>query len=482
MRSLLLRIFVICWVTNLAVIVVFMVMAAWIGFLPGPAHGPGFPGNHVIVAGQVAVSILAREDREAVQQYLAIVEQVTGSPIFVLNDRGEDVLDRPVPQPAERMAQQIRDGERSKMIATSAGLWVGDFVPDPKGGKFIAVGMLLPPTSKTLFELPGPLAMPMLGIIVTAGVIAFVLAHYITGPVRKLRSATQQFATGNLAARAAQSVVRRKDAIGDLGREFDLMASRVEALMTSQQRLLRDVSHELRSPLARLNVALGIARRKAGTEASDALVRIEQEAEQLNALIGQLLALSRLESLELVAELAELQLLALVEEVVSDANFEGEQDGRMASIVKRESCIVRGVQQLLRSAVENVLRNAISYTAPGSKVEVAISMRAEQGRPHGVVSIRDYGPGIPEEHLLSIFRPFHRVDDARDRNRGGAGLGLAIADRAMRVHGGWITASNALGGGLLVELFVPAAIATRTDDPRFAKPQGKFRRSWQSLS
>ena len=456
MRSLLLRILMICWVTNLAVIAVFMVIAAWIGFLPGPGYGPGFPGNHVIVAGQAAVLILGREDREAVRQYLASVEQVTGSPIFVLNDRGEDVLDRPVPQSAERMARQIRDGEGSNKIATSAGLWVGDFVRDPKGGSFIAVGTLLPPASKALFELAGPLAMPLLGFIVTAGVIAFVLAHSVTGPVRKLRSVTQQFAAGNLAARAAESVVTRKDAIGDLGREFDLMAARIEALMTSQQRLLRDVSHELRSPLARLNVALGIARRKAGTEASDALVRIEQEAEQLNALIGQLLALSRLDSLEFGAEPVELQLLALVEEVVSDANFEGEQNGRTASIVKRESCMVRGVQQLLRSAVENVLRNAMSYTAPGSKVEVAIAMRVEQGRPHAVVSIRDHGPGIPEEHVLSVFRPFYRVDDARDRNRGGVGLGLAIADRAVRIHGGWITASNAAGGGLLVELFVPA--------------------------
>ena len=226
--------------------------------------------------------------------------------------------------------------------------------------------------------------------------------------------------------------------------------------------MLQDVSHELRSPLARLNLALGIAARKAGAEAQDALDRIEHEAEQLNELIGQLLTLSRLESTHENLERSKLDLLVIVNEVAADADFEAEARGCKVRVTKRDSCIVRGVETLLRSAIENVLRNAISYTARGTDVEVEISRQIESGQPHAVVTIRDHGPGVPQEHLESIFRPFHRVEDARDRNRGGTGLGLAIAARAAHIHGGSISADTAPEGGLIVKLRIPA-VTCETD-------------------
>ncbi len=466
MKSLFLRIFILCWITNVLVFAAFVLLATQTDLLPRPTRGLGFPGSHITVAGQAAVSILNHGGSQAVNEYFENLEQTTGSEVYVLNDLGQEVLDRPLPQQAERTAKRIREDEHPKSWDPRRDHWVGDFIRGPNGERFIVVGMLRRPPPAML---PGPLAMPMLGIVVTAGVIALVLAYYVTSPVRRLRTATQRFAAGDLAARVGPTVAKRSDAIGDLGREFDLMASRIESLITAQRRLLQDVSHELRSPLARLNVALGIASRKAGTDARDALSRIEHEAEQLNELIGQLLTLSRLESSHLDMERREIDLSTVVDGVAADADFEAEERGCKVRLIRRESCLVRGVEPLLRSAIENVLRNAIAYTARGTDVEVEVSRRVEPGGPHAVVSVRDHGPGVPEEHMSSIFDPFHRVEDARDRDRGGAGLGLAIAARAARVHGGRITASNAPEGGLIVELCIPAAI--RSSDSVSVDPE-----------
>jgi two-component system sensor histidine kinase CpxA len=447
------------------VIAAFVLLVTQTDLLPRPTRGHRFPGSHLVIAGQAAVSVLNHGGAAAVSEYFKNLERTSESPMYVLSDHGEELLDRPLPQAAEMVVQRIREGASANTPGPRVGRWVGESIKGPDGERFIVVGMLPPRPPGRLFRLWGPLAMPMPAIVVAAGVIAFVLAYYVVSPVRKLRAAAERFATGNLAARVGPPVVMRNDAIGELGREFNLMASRIESLITAQRRLLQDVSHELRSPLARLNVALGIAFRKAGADAEGALSRIEHEAERLNELIGHLLTLSRLESSQADMERCAFDLSAVVEGIVADAYFEAQERGCAAHLTKRESCIVHGVESLLRSAIENVLRNAISYTPRGTDVEVEISRQAENGEPCAVVSVRDRGPGVPQEHLASIFRPFHRVEDARERDRGGVGLGLAIAARAARIHGGRITASNAPDGGLIVRLWIPAAKAGGSDEP-----------------
>jgi two-component system sensor histidine kinase CpxA len=413
----------------------------------------------VISAGEEAVSILNKGGLEALKEHLESRKRVTGMSLYILNDVGADILGRALPSQAEAAAKRIREGEDPERPAARPGDWVGGSVHSPTGERFIVVEAppRLPSPFSFLFRTPGPLAIQLTGIVVTAGLIALILAYYLTSPMRELSTATRQFAAGDLSARAGPSVVKRRDAIGDLGQEFDLMASRIQSLITAQQRLLQDVSHELRSPLARLSVALGIAARKAGADAQDALERIEHEAEQLNELIGQLLSLSRLESSGLDMERSELDLLTLAEEVAANADFEAQARGCRVRVIRRESCHVRGAEDLLRSAIENLLRNAVNYTSEETQIDVEVTRQAEPDGPRAVVSVRDHGPGVPEEHLSSIFEPFHRVEDARDRNRGGAGLGLAIAARAARIHGGSITASNAPEGGLIVELYIPSA-------------------------
>jgi signal transduction histidine kinase len=202
-------------------------------------------------------------------------------------------------------------------------------------------------------------------------------------------------------------------------------------------------------------VALGLARRQAGPEATAALDRIERETERLNELIGNLLQLSRLESgaAPMGAETVELD--GLVREVAEDANFEAQSRNRKVRVIEAESCAIAGSRELVRSAVENVVRNALKYTAEGTDVEVSVKCMSDPAGENGVIRIRDHGEGVPEDALEDIFRPFYRVADSRERSSGGTGLGLTITERAMRVHGGQVKAQNSPAGGLVVELRLP---------------------------
>jgi two-component system sensor histidine kinase CpxA len=240
------------------------------------------------------------------------------------------------------------------------------------------------------------------------------------------------------------------------------MAERIERLVDSQSRLLKDVSHELRSPLARLGVALGLARQRGTPEVEPSLNRIELEADRLNQLIQRLLTISRLESGTDGLRKTRLSLRELVEQVARDAEYESPGRGcrvtASTTTDAAEEFLVEGDADLLRSAVENVVRNATRYTSEGTAVEVQLERQpaANGNGDEIVVRVSDSGPGVPDEALAKIFEPFYRLDDARNRQTGGAGLGLSIADRAIRLHGGQLRASNRKEGGLQVEIRIPA--------------------------
>jgi two-component system sensor histidine kinase CpxA len=251
------------------------------------------------------------------------------------------------------------------------------------------------------------------------------------------------------------------------------MAERIEVLVDSQSRLLKDVSHELRSPLARLSVALGLARQRVTPEVApeleSSLNRIELEADRLNQLIQRLLTISRLESGTDGLRRTRLSLRELVEQVAHDAEYETPGRGcRVTAItdtsdtdtdeIGPDEFLVDGDPDLLRSAVENVVRNATRYTTEGTTVEVRLEREpaANGDGEEVIVRVLDCGPGVPDQALPKIFEPFYRLDDARNRQTGGAGLGLSIADRAIRLHGGQLRASNRKEGGLQVEIRIPA--------------------------
>jgi two-component system sensor histidine kinase CpxA len=287
---------------------------------------------------------------------------------------------------------------------------------------------------------------------VAGGIFCYFISSYLTKPLYRLSEAAGGIAEGRLDTRVDPSLSRRRDEIAGLARNFDRMAERIEALVTGQRRLLGDVSHELRSPLARLMVALSLVRQGPAEEAAENLDRIGLEARRLDTLIGQLLTLARIENGADRGSPARFDLTNLVQEVANDADFEARARNRRVIVKQSDACIAEGYEELLRSAVENVARNAIRHTAEGTAVEISL----ENTGSRAILSVRDYGPGVPENMVSEIFLPFRRAgNDTSD----GAGLGLAIAERAVQVHRSAIHATNAPhGGGLIIEIVLELRI------------------------
>jgi two-component system sensor histidine kinase CpxA len=294
--------------------------------------------------------------------------------------------------------------------------------------------------------------MRLVGLLLTSVIVCLLLAWYLTSPLRKLGEATRKLAAGDLASRVARRVGRRRDEFADLAKDFDNMAARIESLIDSQQILTRDISHELRSPLARMNVALELAKKRSTPESAPLLERIGNEAERLNEMISRILTLSKLETGSEDYSKTKLDLADLVRDIAADAEFEASGKGKSVAADAIENCSVNGNENLLRSAIDNVVRNAVRYTAESSQVNV--SLKTSNG--HAILKVRDHGGGVPQDEIENLFRPFYRVGEARERKTGGTGLGLAIAQRAVAVHGGTISAEN-VGDGLEVSIVLNTA-------------------------
>lgn len=396
---------------------------------------------------------------------------------FVFDPSGHELAGRPVPP----WIEDVRRGVPPRYGPMHHRSWMDHLLPDrvtrealTLDGKRYTLVLELPPDQGVFFGRHDDI--PLLGImiaIVSSGLICYLLAWSMTAPVTRLRKAAQSLAEGDLTARAGAPARGRGDELTELTRDFDRMAERIEGLVDSQSRLLKDVSHELRSPLARLSVALGLARQRATPEVAPELEgplnRIEVEADRLNQLIQRLLTISRLESGTDGLRKTMVSLRELAEHVAHDAEYESpERHCRVTAAPAsdpEDEFLVEADPDLLRSALENVVRNATRYTAEGTTVEVRLERQPMSNNAGGeiVVRVLDSGPGVPGEALQKIFEPFYRLDDARNQQTGGAGLGLSIAERAIRLHGGQLRASNRKEGGLEVEIRIPAA-------PGFALP------------
>jgi len=286
--------------------------------------------------------------------------------------------------------------------------------------------------------------------MVLSVLVCWPLARYLSMPVERLQSSARSLAAGNMEARVGQEFSRRRDELGVLARDFDTMADHVRNLIASKENLLRAMSHELRSPLARLRVATDLARRP-NADVARQLDRIELEAERLDTLIGQILQLSHLRAVPTLPR-EPLDLTSLMNEIIEDARLEAGADEKSVDWSSpKEAVIVEGDHGLLRSAIENVLRNAVRFTKPSSAVRV----RADRAGPQVSIVIDDRGPGVPEPDLQRIFEPFYRVAESRDRDSGGTGLGLAITARIVSLYGGNVQARNT-PDGLRVEIALPA--------------------------
>ena len=282
-------------------------------------------------------------------------------------------------------------------------------------------------------------------IVLLIALMSYGFALHLATPLRRLRQSVSRFGEGDLAQRTRSS---RRDELGDLAREFDRMADRIQTLLTAERRLLQDVSHELRSPLSRLAFTVELARTSHDPEA--AFARVKKEVSRLSGLVEELIEMTRAEGDPGTRQSEYFQIDELVTSVVEDCALDAQQKGCRIESQCDKGLDFSGDRRLLRRAVENVLRNAIRYAPEGSLV----SVEARSSANCRIVRIRDRGPGVPEEMLEQIFRPFFRADDDRSRYTGGTGLGLSIAQRAVRLHLGDIKARNA-GPGLEVEIRLP---------------------------
>jgi two-component system OmpR family sensor kinase len=358
-----------------------------------------------------------------------------GMPLYALDNAGTDLLGRDVSDVLQGCVRAFTNPTQERNVAR--------VVAAPTGERYLLI-------IDVLGKKNPPVVLLLFGTLTSLGVSAL-LARYLARPIRNLRWALDAAAQGRLEARVLPMMGRRRDAIADLGRDFDRMAQRLQTLMSAQRNLLHDVSHELRSPLARLQAAIGLARQN--PEKLDmSLDRIEREATRLDYLLGETLTLARLEGGTDAATIVSVDFSDLVASIAEDARFEAEAVNRKVSTQVADDLIVRGRVDLLHRAVENVVRNAIKYTAEGTTVEVMLGRAADPAR--AVLTVTDCGPGVPQEELTKIFEPFYRAGSRVRTN--GFGLGLAIAYRAVVEHGGSILAANVdRRGGLRVQIELP---------------------------
>jgi signal transduction histidine kinase len=374
---------------------------------------------------------------------------------FLLDQQGTDLLGRSVPAGVLAFFRANRALDTPHMQLLERRLLLG---PQP-------FAQTMPPSTLLLWLPVAPSdAQPLaswwrgryvglqLGLgLLLSGLVSLGLALSLTRPLNRLERAAAQLAQGDFTRRDIDAVALRKDEIGSLAKAFGSMAQRLDAALQGQQRLLRDVSHELRSPLTRLQVAIGLASRQASPDSATSFARMEAECERLNALIGEVLALARGADSEAGHVGRQFDLATTLRALRADAQFEAQAHGKEVTLQVPENLTMWGDEARLASAIENATRNAIRYTAPGTSVALLARVHGDRVG----ITISDEGPGVAEEELPKIFTPFYRVSQARERDTGGTGVGLAIAAQAVQWHGGEIVARNRPGGGLEIEMRLP---------------------------
>jgi two-component system sensor histidine kinase CpxA len=400
-----------------------------------------------------ASEIMARGGVPALKRWLEGGRSALGDrELFIAGPDGRDILGRRLPENALRRLE-LNNREPTP----------GNFRPSRAAPQIIAADgsiytVLLAPRRPSIF---GALSLPaisltILGIaLVVSALTSWWLAEHLTAPIRRIQAGARALASENLDVRVSAGLEGRKDELAVLARDFDAMADQLRTNRAATTQLLRDISHELRSPLARMRVALGLARQPPADYARQ-LDRLEREIERLDSMISQVLKLARLHGTDALLQRERFELDDVIEQVVRDANFEGAVKNCQVNLQGAANCAVLGSRELLRSAIENVLRNAVRY----SPNDMPVEMQVARGAGGLEILIRDHGPGVPAADLERIFEPFYRVAESRDRASGGEGIGLAITSQVMKAHGGAASSLNASRGGLEVRLSLPeAAIA-----------------------
>lgn len=438
MKSFFHRILLSVWLTMVAGIALAFLLTRWL------------PTTETDIANRALVSAVASELQQAIAQGDTSPEARLSRrlalsyedllDIFVIDlQSGEDIEGRSLPWPVQSALGHTGAEDKRLILApieTSGFLVVGYQKRYPLAD---AVGR------------SGGRPVLLLTMLAVSAVVSYLLARFVVLPVRHLRDAGRRVAAGDLSVRVAHTVGNRQDDIAELARDFDTMTERIGGLLGTQQRLMRDVSHELRSPLARLQALQSLSRQRASSDDQIRILdRMDAESERLNDLIERILSFARLDAQQGIRRQFT-DIADLVRTIIDDVHIEVGEDDILVRQSGPERLTLHVDAGLLHSAIENVVRNAVRFTPEGSVVEVRLAQNAASTR----IIVEDAGPGVPEAALPHLFEPFFQVDESRPHGDGGSGVGLAIARRALELHQGSIRAENRAEGGLRVTIELP---------------------------
>jgi two-component system, OmpR family, sensor histidine kinase CpxA len=448
------KVFLWFWLTVLALFAIFLASRLGTRLVPSTELIASFAPR---VADEAAHAYESGGPQEFEQFDRGLVGK-SGLELYLIDGYGKDVLSRPIPSDSLSIARAARsDGRILSRFGLRSHSSSYKFT-SPSGRPYVLLVRAPLQLAKILDSTAGG-GLPLLGVVLLmVTFFCFWLTHHIVAPIQGIQSAARKVAAGDLSVRAPLEISKRHDELAALAADFDAMVERMSAFVRSQKDLLSTVSHELRSPLTRLIMSLALLRKQPPIECEELLQRMERDVERVDTLMGQLLTLSRLETGLSSDGKDSVDLSQLVQEVVADGDFEARSCGKSVRLQAEGGIVIeKADQQALRSACENIVRNAIRFTAPGSEVEVILKTEKMSPSSQAVLSVRDHGPGVPGELLQQIFQPFFRVKEptGNPRENNGTGLGLAIALEAIRQHRGSIIAANANPIGLEVKIMLP---------------------------
>jgi signal transduction histidine kinase len=458
-----LKIFFWFWSTALGILVLI-----WMSFFFSGIKEISSPNMYATVAPILAAEAVHAYESGGPQEFARFIRSNIDDPhrkLYMLDGYYKDVLSRPVEDDGLKVARAAKVGR----LVMFRGRIAAYKVISPTGRPYVFLLYSRSEIGRLKFFLLGngiPFAVSM---FILASLFSLWLAYHIASPIYSIQAAARRVAVGDLKARVPPGVSKRHDELAALAVDFDSMVDRLEALIRAQKELLSSVSHEVRSPLARINLCLGILKKGWSASSVDVICRMENDVSRVDLLMGQLLMLSRLEARLSSADREEVDLVQILEEVTADGHFEAQPFGKSVTLRAANSVHLENADpHAIRSAFENIIRNAIRFTRSGTEVQVTAEIDRTTPESLVLIYVRDCGPGVPEGSLEAIFQPFVQIaaDEGQEK---GNGLGLAIASEAIRMHGGTVSAVNLPGEGLEVCVRLPAV--KRSASPMSDSPQ-----------
>ncbi len=449
-RSIYTRILVWFWLANAGITMSILALTLISGAQP---LGRRWLAASLELYAQTAIDAYRSGGSAALNAYLDHIQSSVSMRAALLGPNGETLSAHAVPPESLSAVEQVRATGKPRFRFGVR--WLGTSIVHTPQGDYIFVAQVdaMRRFSRQLGA--GGLVVKALAAMLAGCLLCWLLARSITAPIRTLQSAVRSLGEGDLSVRVSPKIPPRNDELTDLAHEFDRMAAQIESLRNEQHRLIADISHELRSPLTRLSISTELASRGD----LESLERMRKDITSLDRLIEQILTLTRLEIQQQTRVQSSTPLNKVLTALVDDADFEAREQGKSVILQAPQSCSVRCDPGLLRSCLENVIRNAVRFTPIATAVRVGVQRGQRDKRQVAIVTVEDQGRGVPEDSLGHIFEPFYRVSDSADdgSEHRGSGLGLSISERIVTLYGGTISAHNAATGGLVVVIELPLA-------------------------